>query len=109
MEERREEKKVLFGRRKGNHGDERLVKRIVEKLQEAGGVGWREEYEVLRRKYGLEQEDEEQAGSAAEWKRRVRELNGNEWMEEVEAMSSLRWYKVVKDTFGVEEGMRWLG
>ena len=36
------------------------------------GVGWREEYEVLMRRYGLEQEDRDQAGSAAEWKRQVR-------------------------------------
>ena len=72
LEERREEKKVLFGRRMGELGEERLVKWIVEKLQEASGVGWREEYEVLTRKYGLEQEDEGQAGCAAEWKRRVR-------------------------------------
>ena len=40
--------------------------------RKAGGVGWREEYEVLMRRYGLEQEDEDQAESAAEWKRRVR-------------------------------------
>ena len=58
---------------------------------------------MLMRRYGLEQEDEGQAGSAAEWKRWVRELNGSEWREEVEAMSSLRWYRAVKDTFGVEK------
>ena len=57
------------------------------------------EYEVLMRRYGLEQED----GGQAEWKRRVRELNGNEWREEVAAMSSLRWYRAVQDTFGVEK------
>ena len=79
---RREEKKVLFGRRMEEHNKERLVKWIVENLQEARGVGRREEYEVLRRKYGLEQEDEGQAGSEAEWKRGVREQNGNEWKEE---------------------------
>ena len=45
---------------------------IVEKLQESGGVGWREEYEVLMRRYGLGQEDGDLAESAAEWKRRVR-------------------------------------
>ena len=43
-----------------------MVKFIVEKLQEAGGVSWREEYEVLMRRYGLEQEDRDHAGSAAE-------------------------------------------
>ena len=41
----------------------------------------------------------------------MRELNGNEWKEEVEAMSSLlRWYRAVKDTFGVEEYVAsWVG
>ena len=49
---------------------ERLIKLIVEKLREAGRVVWREEYKVLTRRYGLEQEDVGgQAGSAAEWKR----------------------------------------
>ena len=39
---------------------------------------------MLTRRYGLEQEDVGgQAGSAAEWKRRVRELNGSEWREEI--------------------------
>ncbi len=80
------------------------------KIARSWWSGVREEYEVLTRKYGLEQEDEGQAGSAAEWKRRVRELNGNEWKEEVEPMSSLRWYRVVQDTFGVEENIAsWVG
>ena len=56
LEERREEKKKLYGRRFWELyiGEERLVKLIVEKLKESGGVGWREEYEMLLRKYGLE-------------------------------------------------------
>ena len=33
----------------------------------------------------------------------MRELNRNEWKEEVEAMSSLRWYRAVKDVFGMEK------
>ena len=41
-------------------GEERLVKLIVEKLKESGGVGWREEYEMLLRKYGLEEAEEEE-------------------------------------------------
>ena len=55
-------------------------------------MGWRAQYEVLLRRYGLEEEDEGQAGSVAEWKRRVRKLNGSEWKEEVEAMSSERYF-----------------
>lgn len=41
LEERREEKKMLYGRRFWELGEERLVKLIVEKLKESGGVGWR--------------------------------------------------------------------
>ena len=37
-----------------------VVKLIVEKLKESGGVGWREEYEMLLRKYGLEEAEEEE-------------------------------------------------
>ena len=103
LEERRGRENVLIGRRCENMVKNHWQKLIVKKLQEAGGVGWREEHEMLMRRYGLEQEDEGQAGSAAEWKRRVRELNGSEWREEVEAMSSLRWCRAVKDTFGVEK------
>ena len=54
------------------------------------------------RRYGLGEEEDGQAGSVAEWKRRVRKLNGSEWKKEIEAMSSLGWYRAVKDTFGVE-------
>ena len=36
---------MLYGRRFWELGEERLVKLIVEKLKESGGVGWREEYE----------------------------------------------------------------
>ena len=49
LEERREEKKTLYGRRFWELGEERLVKLIVEKLKESGSIGWREEYEVLLR------------------------------------------------------------
>ena len=64
LEERREEKKMLYGRRFWELGEERLVKLIVEKLKESGGVGWREEYEMLLRKHGLEEAEEEESGSA---------------------------------------------
>ena len=56
LEERREEKKV-FGRRMWELEDDRLVKVIVDKMKEAGGVGWREGFEVLVRKYALEDQD----------------------------------------------------
>ena len=60
LEERREEKKMLYGRRFWELGEERMVK-------ESGSIGWREEYEVLLRKYDLEEDEEEESGSAAAW------------------------------------------
>ena len=36
------------------------MKLTAEKLQESGSVDWREEYETLLRKYGLEEAEEEE-------------------------------------------------
>ena len=47
--------KVLFGKRLEGMEESRLVK-MVEKLREDGGIGWWEVYEVLRRKFELENE-----------------------------------------------------
>ena len=33
-----------------------LVKMVVEKLRENGGIGWRQEYEVFRRTFELDNE-----------------------------------------------------
>ena len=38
--------------------ESRLVKKVVNKLREDGGLSWWEEYEVLRRKYELDSEYE---------------------------------------------------
>ena len=103
LEERREEKKMLYGRRFWELGEERLVKLIVEKLKESGGVGWREEYEMLLRKYGLEEAEEEESGSAAAWKRKIEKQNWEDWQEEVDRKSSLKWYKKVKEEYGPEK------
>ena len=51
---------MLYGRRFWELGEERLVKLIVEKLKESGGVGWREEYEMLLRKYGSKRKSQGQ-------------------------------------------------
>ena len=45
--------KVLFGKRLEGMEGSRLVKMVVEKLREDGGIGWWEVYEVLRRKFEL--------------------------------------------------------
>ena len=65
-------------------GEERLVKLIVEKLKESGSICWREEYEVLLRKYGLEEDEEEESGSAAAWKKKTEKQNWENWQEEVD-------------------------
>ena len=42
---------------------------------------------------------------AAEWKRRVKEVNVKEWEEEAEEKSSLRWYRGEKSEFGTARYM----
>ena len=79
------------------------MKLIVEKLKESGGVGWREEYEMLLRKYGLEEAEEEESGSAAAWKRKIEKQNWEDWQEDVDRKSSLKWYKKVKEEYGPEK------
>ena len=56
LEERGEEKKVLFGKRLEGMDDSQLLKAVVEKLREDRGIEWWEEYEVLRRKFELDNE-----------------------------------------------------
>ena len=47
LEERREEKKVLYGRRVERLDDSRLVKMIMKKMQDCGSVSWQGEYDLL--------------------------------------------------------------
>ena len=94
---------MLYGQRFWELGEERLVKLIVEKLKESGGVGWREEYEMLLRKYGLEEAEEEESGSAAAWKRKIEKQNWEHWQEEVDRKSRLKWYKKVKEEYRPEK------
>ena len=53
MAERREEMKVMFGKRLEVFEEGRLVKKVANKLREDAGISWWEEFEVLRRKYEL--------------------------------------------------------
>ncbi len=100
LEERPEEKKLLFGKRIDNLEDDRLVKIVAEKLKNMGGVGWWGEYEVLQKRYGLSESQEE---SRQEWKSKIAEIKAQNWWEEVsEGKSSLRWYKTVKKVFEAE-------
>ena len=52
MEERREETKVLSGKKLERIEASWLVKMVVKKLRD-GGIGWWEEYEILRRMFEL--------------------------------------------------------
>ena len=98
LEERREAKKLLYGKRLEGLEDSRLGKAVAEKLKEAGNVGWGEEYGVLLRTYGLTEESE----TREQWKAKVEEGNDEGWWEEVESRSSLGWYRMTKEEFGVE-------
>ena len=97
LKERKEEMKVLFGKRLEGMEESQLVKMVVEKLREDGGIGWWEEYEVLRRKFELDNEVE----SMAALKNTIKAKNDNDW-EEVYTKSTLKWYKLAKDGTGVE-------
>ena len=54
LEARREEIKVLSNKRLERIDENRLVKIVVEKVRENRGIWWWEEYEVLRRKFELD-------------------------------------------------------
>lgn len=69
-----------------------MKKLTVEKLKESGSVCWREEYEMLLRKYGLEKAKEEELGSAAAWKSKIEERTRESWQEE---MDRKRGFKMV--------------
>ena len=103
LEERREEKKMLYGRRVERLDDRRLVKMIMKKMRDYGSASWQGEYDVLLRKYGLEGRE---TGSAKEWKGRFHDKNCRDWMEEIEGKSSLKWYQLVKEEAGLEEYTR---
>ena len=54
LEERRKDMKALFCKRLEAMEESQLVKMVVEKLREDGGIGWWEEYEGMRRKFELD-------------------------------------------------------
>ena len=81
LEERREEKKVLYGRRLQRLDDNRLVKQIITaKMKEHGGVSWEGECELLLRKY----KEDYGLDPVQEWKERVHSIYSRDWVEEVE-------------------------
>ena len=101
LEERREEMKVLFGKRLEGMEESRLVKMVVEKLREYGGIGWRKDYEVLRRKFELGNE----VGLVG-MKNKIKARNEKDCEEEVYTKCTLKWYRLAKDDTGVERYVR---
>ena len=78
---------MLLGRRLERLNDSRLVKLISRKMEESGRISWWGEYDQLLRQFGL---DDNERGSAQEWRERAHERNCRDWMDEVEGKSSLR-------------------
>ena len=78
LEERREEMKVLFGKRLEGMEESRQVKMVVEKPRVDGRIVRWEEYQRLRRKFELDNE----GGSVARSKNKIKARNEKDWEEE---------------------------
>ena len=63
--------KVLIDKRLEVMEESRPVKMVVVKLSEDGGIGWLEKYEVLRRKFELDNE----GGSVGRLKTKIKVRN----------------------------------
>ena len=91
LEEKREEKKLLYGLRLDMLEDDRLVKVVADELATTGKIGWWEDYDRLVNKYELD-EDSECTRSVRGWKEKIKDKNEEDWIEKVNTKSSLRWY-----------------
>ena len=72
MEERREAKKLLYGKRLEGLEDSRLVTVVSQKLKDAQNVGWWEEYGVLLGKYAKQVE----LGKNGRWRKAMTRIGG---------------------------------
>ena len=72
---------------------------------EDGGIGWWEEYEVLKKKYELCSEYR----SVCSWKEKIKIRNVKDWEEEVSSKSILKWYKLAEKSAEVEMYLRSAG
>ena len=88
----------MYGKRLEGLEDNRLVKIVVEKLKDAGNLGWWGQHGALQRKYVITEEDQ----ARREWKAKVEEGNDQDWWEEVESKSSLGWYRMAKNEFRLD-------
>ena len=82
--------KVLFDKRLEGMEESQPVKMVVEKLREDGGIGWLEEYEVLGRKFELDN----MGGSVDKLKNKIKARNEKVWDEEIYIKSTLKWYRL---------------
>ena len=89
----REKKVATVCRRMWELGEKRWVKLILERLREAGGVGWREESSWV-----CSRVEEASERELDEWRGRS-----------IEAMSSLRWYRAAKVTLVWKSVTSWEG
>jgi len=95
LEERREVKKLMYGKRLEGLEDNRLVKILTEKLKDARIVGQWEKYGALQRKYVITEEELEESGRQ-KWTKAMID------MEERESKHSLALYRMAKNEFGLE-------
>ena len=93
LEDRREERKLLYGKRLENLEDSRLVKVVAGKLKNTGGVGWWEAQSPLtvqplfrllpatiQRRYGLAEDWESE--SRRKVKSKIEEVHVENWFAE---------------------------
>ena len=97
LEERREEKKLLYGLRLDTLEDDRLVKVVADEL---ATIGCWDDYDRLVNKYELD--EEECTRSVRGWKEKIKDKNEEDWIEEVNTISSLRWYGLAKSSLATE-------
>ena len=75
-----------FGKRLEGMERELMVKMVVEKLREDGGIRWWEEYVVLRRKFALDNE----GGPVGKLKNKIKARNEKDWKEAVYTKRTLK-------------------
>ena len=97
LEERREEKKLVFGWRLHRMSEDRLVRKVVALLNDCRC--WWAGYCGMKRKFGVN-EELEVVGLRATRRNCVQDIHEDGWQEKVEGKSNLKWYRLAKDDFG---------
>ena len=100
--ERREKKKLVYGKKVDQFDENRLVAKVVACAKEIGGKGWWKELENLRGKYGIGDE------SVSGLMDKVSEKVISDWRSEVEGKVTLGWYQRVKESLEAEKYLDYL-